>query len=61
MKQFIKAKAEDGEEIYINLSHVSFIRETDSGYILSVLGNKFTVNTADGKETVRHFMLTEQS
>jgi hypothetical protein len=61
MKQFIKAKAENGEEVYINLSHVSFIRKTDSGYILSVLGNKFTIDTADGKDTVHSLIFTKQS
>jgi hypothetical protein len=52
MKQFIKAKNEEGIEMYINLAHVSIIHKTDSGYILGLLGNKFVVDTAEGKDAI---------
>jgi hypothetical protein len=60
MKQFIKAKAEGGEERYINLNLVSIIHKTDSGYALNLFGNKFTVDTVDGKEAI-HCLLSRDN
>jgi hypothetical protein len=58
MKQFIKAQNEEGIEMYIKLTHVSIIHKTDSGYIVSLLGNKFVVDTADGKNFYLHAHVT---
>jgi hypothetical protein len=51
MKNFIKAKSEDGEDLYINLNMVSIIRETDSGFSLNIFGNRFNVDK-DCKEVI---------
>lgn len=48
MNKFIKAKDEQGEEMLINLNLVSVIRLKDNGYILSLLGSRFSV---EGKST----------
>jgi uncharacterized protein YlzI (FlbEa/FlbD family) len=61
MKQFIKAKSvDDGKVLHINLSHISFIRKTDSGYLLTLLGNKFIVDTSEEIEVICN-LLAEQT
>lgn len=44
MTQFIKAKCVDnGEELFVNLNLVSSIRETETEYLLNLLGNILAV------------------
>lgn len=44
MVQFIKAKyVDDGEECFVNLNLVSSIRETETEYLLNLLGNTLSV------------------
>ncbi|MEQ3162070.1 hypothetical protein AAA214_02830 [Parabacteroides goldsteinii] len=44
MAQFIKAKyVDDGEECFVNLNLVSSIRETETEYLLNLLGNTLSV------------------